>query len=134
MEVSMHAMRTLLLASLIALTAFPSSAGAQQRHVIDPGAMAQTVGKHAAALDADRAAVREALQRPEVQDVARQLGLDVTRLAFAASALEGTGLEQAAEAARNLDQAIVGGQNITFSATTIIIILLVVLLIVVAVD
>jgi hypothetical protein len=127
-------MLNLLVVSLIAPMALPSSTPGQERHAIDPGTMARTVGEHAAARESDRAVVRETLQRPEVQGVAGRLGIDAGRLAVAAAALDGAGLEQAAEAARNVDQALVGGQNITFSTTTLIIILLVVILIVVAVD
>jgi hypothetical protein len=135
MEVWMRTVRQLLIAPLIVILGFTSTAFAQQRHAVDPAALAATVSQHAAQQDADRAAIREALARSAVRDVAAKAGMDVERLAAAVDTLSGTQLQQAADAARQVNETLVGGAStIVISTTTIIIILLVLLLIVVAVD
>ena len=59
----------------------------------------------------------------------------MARVAAAAETLSGADLERAAEAARQVNDSIVGGaSNVVISTTTIIIALLVVILIIVAVD
>src|SRR5215475_10924100 len=70
MEVSMSIARRLLVAPLIMLMATAAPSFADQRHLVDPSQLAAAVGEHAARQDADRAAVREALDRAEVKDVA----------------------------------------------------------------
>jgi hypothetical protein len=127
-------MRTLV-ALLVTLTAFPSLAAAEQRHAVSPGALAAAVANHAAKLDADREAIRQALSRPEVQQVASSAGLDLTQVTAAVETLSGTELDRAAAAARQLSDSLVGGAStVVISTTTIIIALLIVILIVVAVD
>jgi hypothetical protein len=87
-----------------------------------------------ASQDANRAAVREALARPEVKRVAAGVGVDANRLAAAVDTMAGPDLDQAASAARQVNQQLVGGDSsISISTTTIIIALLVIILIVVAV-
>jgi hypothetical protein len=87
-----------------------------------------------AAQDASRAAIREALARPEVQDVAASMHLDLSRASAAIEALTGTDLEQAANAARTVNQQRVGGAStIVISTTTIIIILLLVIILIIAI-
>jgi hypothetical protein len=125
----------ILVALLVTLTAFPSLAAAEQRHAVSPGALAAAVANHAAKLDADREAIRQALSRPEVQQVASSAGLDLTQVTAAVETLSGTELDRAAAAARQLSDSLVGGAStVVISTTTIIIALLIVILIVVAVD
>ena len=84
--------------------------------------------------DADRAAIREDLARPEVRDTASKVGLDLSRTAACLDTLSGSELQRAAHAARNVNQSLIGGaSNVTISTTTLIIVLLVVILLVVAV-
>jgi hypothetical protein len=134
MEVSMRTLRHVLVAALVFLLAY-SPAFAQQRHAVDPAALAATVSSQVARQDADRAAIREALGRPEVREVAAKAGIDLDQLASGVDALAGTDLTRTADAARQVNDTLVGGAStIVISTTTIIIILLVLLLIVVAVD
>ena len=122
---------TILLAVLIAA---PSAALAEQRHVVDPAMVAATIAGHAAEQDADRAAIREALSQPQVQEMAGRLGLDVSQVAAAVDTLAAGDLGRAADAARQVNRQLVGGaMTIVITATTIIIALLVLLIIVVAV-
>jgi hypothetical protein len=125
----------MLLGSVILISVFSSAAFPQQRHVIDPATLASVTSQHAGKLDADRAAIREALASPEVREVAVKAGIDLDRLAAATETLSGDDLERAADAARQVNDRLVGGQrNFVISTTTIIIALLVVILIIVAVD
>jgi hypothetical protein len=103
-----------------------------QHHVIDAGQLAATVAERAAADDRDRAAIREALARAEVRDVASTIGVDLDRIAESAQTLSGSDLERAANAARQVNDRLVGGASVTLSTTTIIIALLVLILLIVA--
>jgi hypothetical protein len=121
------------LSALLILASSPASASAQQRHVVDPAAIASAVNQHAAKQDADRAAIRQALSRPEVKSVAKDLGLDLARADAAVSTMSGSDLERAGAAARQVNDQLAGGaSSVTLSVTTIIIILLVIILLIVA--
>ena len=101
---------------------------------VAPGQLAAAVADAAAKQDNDRAAVREALARPEVQEVASKLGLDLTRATAAVDALSGADLEKAANAAQQVNDQLVGGAStVVISTTTIIIILLLVIILIIAV-
>ena len=126
------ARRLLAIPLILVVASTPAFAG--QRHLVDPGQLARTINQHLSAQDADRAAVREALARPDVRDVASELGLDLTRATAAIDTLEGPVLQRAGEAARQVNQQLVGGAStITITTTTLIIILLVIILLIVAV-
>ena len=126
--------RKFVVLALAALIAAPSATFAEQRHVVDPAAVAASVAQHAAEQDANRAAVREALARPQVREMAGRLGLDVTRAAAAVDTLNAADLAEAANAARQVNQQLVGGATIAITATTIIIALLIVIIIVLLAD
>ena len=131
----MRRLRKLLVAPLVFVIALSSNAFAQQRHAVDPAELAAAVNQHVATQDADRAAVREALGRAEVRQVAEKAGINLDRLAAGIDTMSAADLQRAADAARNVNETLVGGATtVIISATTIIIILLLVLLIVVAVD
>ena len=129
----MTAVRSLLVLSLaVLMTSAP--AFADQQHLVTPNQLAETVADGAVKQDMNRATVREALERPEVQAVASKLGLDVTRASEAVDALSGPELEKAANAAQQVNEQLVGGaSSVVISTTTIIIILLVVILLIVAI-
>ena len=111
-----------------------SSAVAADQHVVSPQQLAAAVGGHVAQQDADRTAIHDALARPDVRDAARSLGIDVDRASAAVETLSGPDLSKAADAARQVNQQMVGGAStVVISTTTIIIILLLVILLVVAI-
>jgi predicted outer membrane protein len=129
----MQTLRKFLAVSLIMLVALSAPGFAQQRHVVDPAAIAGTIDQHVAKQDADRAAIRQALNRPEVQSVAKQMGLDLGRANTSVGTLAGADLDRAATAARQVNEALTGGAStVVISTTTIIIILLVIILLLVA--
>jgi hypothetical protein len=130
----MRRLQHVLVLPLAALMALATPAFADQRHAVDPAALASTVSNKVAQQDTDRAAVREALARPEVKDTAAKLGIDVGRVSAAVETMSAADLGRAADAARQVNQSLVGGgSSITLSTTTIIIILLALILIIVAV-
>jgi hypothetical protein len=108
-------------------------AGAAQ-HVVPPQQLAATLAEQMTRQDADRAAVREALGRPEVIAVAKSMNVDMEKVSAAAETLAGVELAQAARAARQVNQQLVGGaSSVTISTTTIIIVLLLLILLVVVI-
>jgi len=130
----MHSVRTFLIFPLVALLIASTSALADQQHLISPSQLATTVADAAAKQDTNRATVREALERPEVQAVASKLGLDLTRAAAAVETMSGADLEKAANAAQQVNDQLVGGAStVVISTTTIVIILLLVIILIIAV-
>ena len=130
----MPSVRTLLVFPLIAMMIASSPAFAGQQHVVNPSQLATTVADSAVKQDTERATVREALERPEVQAVASKLGLEVTRAVAAVDAMSGADLEKAATAAQQVNDQLVGGAStVVISTTTIIIILLLVIILIIAV-
>jgi hypothetical protein len=135
LEVSMRTITTLLAAPLMLVLGLSTPARAQDRHAVPPSALAAAVTDHAATLDADRDAIQEALNRTEVRAVAQRTGIDIDRAAASIENLDASTLARAAESAREVNEAIVGGAStITISTTAIIIGLLLIILIVVAAD
>lgn len=129
----MHTFRQILVVPLMLCLAVSVPAFAQERHVIDPSLLATTIDQHVAQQDADRSAIRQALDRPEVQQVAQQFGIDLGRMNTSVATLAGTDLERAAAAARQVNGALAGGAStVVISTTTIIIALLVLILLIVA--
>jgi hypothetical protein len=135
MEVSMRTVRKWLVLPLMSFMALSSTAFAQQRHAVDPAALAQTVAKRVAHQDAVRTAIDEALARPEVREMATKMRVDLDAVSAAVSTLQGAELERAGTAAQQVNEALVGGAStVVISTTTIIIGLLVLLLLIVAID
>jgi hypothetical protein len=113
----------------------PGGVAAAQQHIVAPDVIAAATAQRASAQDADRAAIRAALARPEVQSTAARLGVNINRLDGAVATLKGADLERAASTARRVNDQLVGGAStVTISTTTIIIALLVIILIIVAVN
>ncbi len=128
----MKTLRSLLIVFLALLMLAPGRAFAAQQHIVSPDAIANATADHATRQNADRAAIREALARPEVRTAAAKLGVDIGRLDAAVGTLAGDDLQRAASTARQVNDQLVGGAStITISTTTIIIALLIVILIVV---
>lgn len=128
----MRTLRLLIATPLTVLLALSSPVAAQERHAVTPEAVAQTVAQHVAEQDTQRAAIRQALARPEVQQVAAAAGVDLAKVTASVDTLSGDSLAQAASQAQQVNDSLVGGAStVTISTTTIIIVLLVVILILV---
>jgi len=110
-----------------------SPAAATQEHVVDTSQLRAIVAERQAQQEQDRAAIREALGRSEVRQVAKTVGADMDRLTAAIDTFSTSDLERAADAARQVNDRLVGGaSSITISTTTLIIGLLVLILLIVA--
>ena len=130
----MATVRKLLVLPLMVLMMASSTAFAGQQHVVTPSQLASAVADHVAKQDANRAVVHEALARPEVQQVAASVGLDLTRASAVVDTMSAADLDRAASAARDVNQQLVGGATtVVITTTTIIIILLLIIILVVAV-
>lgn len=129
----MRTFRTVLVALLMFTLALTPTAFAQERHAVSPSALAQAVTAQVAQQDSNRAAIHEALNRPDVRAVAAKSGLDLDRMLASVDTLGGSALSQVASAATPVNQALVGGAStVVISTTTVIIALLLIILIVVA--
>jgi len=131
----MRLIRRIVVLPLAAVMMLATSAFAgEQQHAVPPAALASALSQHVAQQDADRAALREALARPEVKSAAGTLGVDLERASAAVDTMSGNDLARAADAARHVNQSLVGGAStVVISTTTIIIALLVLIVIILAV-
>jgi hypothetical protein len=120
---------TTLLLNGVALPVQAQTSHAAPQSVLDAAVQAQV-----ATNAADRATVQRLLERPEVQAIANDAGLDLRDMATAVSTLDGQQLSTIAAQASQVEQALAGGQStVTISTTAIIIGLLVLILIIVSV-
>lgn len=121
------------LAVVLALWLMMPQLGAQSRsaeqQASEQAAIDRALAEHAATADADREIIRQVLDRDEVKKVAAGMGVDITRLQAAVTALDGSQLAQAADQARAVDQSLTGGATVVVTTTTIIIVLLLIILI-----
>jgi hypothetical protein len=110
-------------------------AGAQASHTASQSALDAALQKHSAAASSDRETVLRLLERPEVQALAADVGLDLRRARNAVATMDSDQLSELAAQARQAEEGLAGGQSrIVISTTLIIIALLVLILIIVAVD
>ena len=133
-------MRTLAIATTLVLGLLSPQLGSAQTpqtpdtpHAASPAAISQALQQRVSETDAQRDRVRELLQRPEVQQLAGQLGLDLRRAESATATLEGQQLAEAVAQAERIESALAGGQSRISISTTFLIIgllLLVVLILV----
>jgi hypothetical protein len=126
---------TLLLVLLLSTLIVVPRAQAQTSHAATQAAMDAAVQQHVASTASDREDVLRVLSLPQVKAVAGQAGLDLRKATTAVATLEGDNLKNAAAQARQVEQAMAGGQSrIVLSTTVIIIALLVLILLIVAID
>ena len=126
----MHTLTSVVLVLLVAV----SPVYGQSPHSAPAAALDAAVREHVASRAADRETVQRLLTRPEVQAVAGDAGIDLRRVEGAVATLDDSTLTEVAAQARQVEQALAGGQSrITISTTAIIIGLLVLILIIVAV-
>jgi hypothetical protein len=124
-----------ILVVVFGLAAGVSTVHAQDSHAASLSALERAVQEHVASTTSDREDVLRVLARPEVQAIARDTGIDLRRAESAVATLDAEQLPELAAQARQVEQALAGGQSrVTISTTLIIIALLVIILIIVAVD
>ena len=83
---------------------------AQHNHIVDEATLDALIERKLEAHDANRAAVQQLFERPEVKDVAEKFGLTPSRVEAASAALDSEELNALASYARILDEDFVGGQ------------------------
>lgn len=105
---------------------------ARAQQLVPPGAIDEALTQRAAEVTAKRQAVTTALQQPDVERVARSLGVDIARASAAVGTLAGADLDRAAAQAQLVNDEIAGGQTVRLNLLWIIIGLLVLILIIVA--
>ena len=128
-------MRTsaLLVALVFLFVATVSPAGAQTSHSAPQSAIDAALQQKVSSGTADREAVLRLLDRPEVQSVAGNAGLDLRRAKDAVSTIDGPELTELAAQASQVEQALAGGQSrVTINTTLLIIGLLVLILLIIA--
>lgn len=77
---------------------------------------------------ADRQAIRDLLQRPDVRRIAGAAGLDIERASAAAGLLTGQNLKDIAARAHEATAGVGGTQTVTLSVTAIVIIVLLIII------
>jgi hypothetical protein len=126
-----------MLASVLVVFSFVAvipPAHAQTSHAAPQSALDAAVQDHVATSAEDRETVLRLLERPEVQAIAGDIGLDLRRAETAIATLDGQQLTDLAAQAQQVERALAGGQStVVISTTVIIIALLVLILIIVAV-
>lgn len=110
-----------------------SPAYAQAPHTASQSTLDAVVQQHVSAAQADRETVIRLLDRPDIQALAAEIGLDLRHAQNAIRTLDGQHLADLASQARQVEQALAGGQSsITISTTMIIIGLLVLIVLILA--
>ena len=126
---------TSVLVVLLSLVIAMPRVQAQTSHSASQSAIDAALQRHVSSANADRADLLRVLANPEVKSVADKAGLDLRRATTAVASLEGEQLAKAAAQARQVDEALAGGQSrVVISTTLIIIVLLVLILLIVAID
>ena len=129
MERSRISVIALLFALVVSLPTF-----AQERHVADRATLDQVIADHVDQAADDREAIRRVLEIERVRQLAEEVGLDLKSAEAAVATLDDVEAGIIAAQARNVTDALAGGQStVTISTTVIIIALLVLILIIVAV-
>jgi hypothetical protein len=119
---------------LTVLTAVPR-VHAQGSHAATQSAIDAALEQHVGSVAADRADVLRVLEHPAVKEVASRAGIDLRQATSAVSTVDGQQLGSLAAQARQVEQALAGGQSrVVISTTVIIIALLVLILLIVALD
>jgi hypothetical protein len=130
----MHKPVSALAILLTVLTAVPR-VHAQGSHAATQSAIDSALEQHVSSVAADRADVLRVLEHPAVKEVASHAGIDLRRATSAVATVDGQQLGALAAQARQVEQALAGGQSrVVISTTVIIIALLVLILLIVALD
>ncbi|MCZ6807168.1 MAG: PA2779 family protein [Deltaproteobacteria bacterium] len=118
----------LLLLFLILMIVTPVAA--QQAHIADEATLDALIEGKLEEDAANRVAVQQLFERPEVRDVAEKFGLTPARVEAASAALDSEELSLLASYARTLGDDIVGGQwggGITWFAIIAVLVVVIVL-------
>ena len=120
------------LALMLCFTIVAVPARAQQ--IVPPGAIDHALTEKAADAAAKRQAIKSALAQPDVQRVAKSLGVDIARAEASVGTVDGADLDRISAQAQLVNEEVAGGQTVRLNLLWIIIGLLVLLIILVAAD
>lgn len=120
--------KTLAVILCYAILAVPVRA----QQIVPPGAIDQALTERAAAVTAKQQAIKTALRQPDVERVARSLGVDIARADASVATLAGADLDRIAAQAQLVNDQIAGGQTVRLNLLWVIIGLLILILILVA--
>lgn len=107
---------------------FAPAAAAAQSGVVDAADLDRALAARLDGEDEARQAIRELLARPEVAELAGELGLELRRAECAVETLEGEELATLADQARQASADLAGGTTITISVVTLLLIVIIVIL------
>lgn len=116
----------------VCLSVVSPGIGAQQPNVVDPSALDQALAEKAQDTAAKRQTVITALRHAPVKEMAKSLGLELTRAEAAVSTVDGDTLDRLAAQAQHVNEELAGGQTIHLNILWVILGLLVLILIIVA--
>jgi hypothetical protein len=123
---------SVLFVAVLGLVPGLAVASTHRASVVTPQDLQQAMVDRAALRNADRAAIRGLLERPQVRELAVNAGLDVNRAIDKVGTLSDNDLSTLAARARYLDARIAGGHDdtIVISTTGALLILVVLLLLI----
>ena len=118
------------LAVILCYAIFAVPVRAQQ--IVPPGAIDHALTERAADVVAKQQAIKTALSQPDVERVARSLGVDIARANASVAMLDGADLDRMAAQAQLVNDEIAGGQTVRLNVLWVIIGLLILIIILVA--
>ena len=98
------------IALLLSVLFVASPVAAQSGRVVDAEKLQELIDQHLEAERQNREAIREALQREEVREVASRVGLDLERADAIVATLDGVELSRLADQAREINNELAGAQ------------------------
>lgn len=123
----------LLLCVFLSLPSVSASSG-DERHVVNPLHLYKLMQERVDRDRANRELIQRVLQRAEVREVAQRFGLNLHRAETAVPTLPSSDLEELAQRAGDVEEALAGGDTLVITASTLVIILLLIILIMVVAD
>ena len=105
------------------------SAVGEELHATGQAEMQAAITLHVDSEAAQRATIQSLLTRPEVEEIAARMGLDLAQARASAAHLDGEELQRLAAQAATVNAQLAGGDTIVIAASTLVIILLIVLLV-----
>jgi len=103
-------------------------AALEQPSVVSAADLDRALAARGTGEDDARQLLRDLLARPDVAELAADMGLELQRAQDAVQTLEGEQLQELAAQARHVQGDLAGGQTITISLVTLLLIIIIVIL------
>lgn len=133
-----HSFRIVAAVALTAMLAVPQSLFAAQaaaspqqtsQNIASQAVRTRALASHVAAQQQTREAVASLLSQPDVQKVAKRLGMSVTNVESAVANLTSQELDRLAEPVAHANAELAGGSTLVISTTTLLLIIIIVILV-----